>query len=397
MHAYQGIALRTAYLLAGNVADAEEAAQDAFVKAYRALWRFRAGSPFKPWLLRIVANEARNRRRSAGRRATLVLRAAQEPSGEAAPSPEAALLGAERRDELVAAFRTACPIATARRSLAGICSTSRRRRRPRRSVFAPGRSSRGSRGRSSACVQSWDGGGGMIERELRALAALLDGPAERDLAPAVRARLRGRPNRRAWVVAAFAAALSRSLRRSPFAGAVGDPSPLPSSGGDDRARRRAAAGEAADDARPWDPNRSCRGRAHGPLPAADVGPSRPQPAEVTWDGGLLWYRYGRVRLLVSQGIGAVRGGLVRKVYEPGTPITRRHGRRRAGVLHLRRAAPRLPRAERPVPGRARPARGGRSAVAARAAAGPDRGPVHGRRGAADRAQFPRVVVGLGEI
>src|SRR5215218_3647441 len=92
---YQGIALRTAYLLAGNAADAEEAAQDAFVKAYRALWRFRTGAPFKPWLLRIVANEARNRRRSAGRRAALALRATREPSGrgeEAAPSssqPEA--------------------------------------------------------------------------------------------------------------------------------------------------------------------------------------------------------------------------------------------------------------------------------------------------------------------
>jgi RNA polymerase sigma factor (sigma-70 family) len=102
--AYQGIALRTAYLLAGNAADAEEAAQDAFVKAYRALWRFRPGSPFKPWLLRIVANEARNRRRSAGRRAGLALRATREPSGEAAPSPEAVLLAAERREELTAAL-----------------------------------------------------------------------------------------------------------------------------------------------------------------------------------------------------------------------------------------------------------------------------------------------------
>jgi RNA polymerase sigma-70 factor (ECF subfamily) len=104
VRAYQGIAFRTAYLIAGNATDAEEAAQDAFVKAYHALWRFRAGSPFKPWLLRIVANEARNRRRSAGRRAGLVLRAAREPSGEAAPSPEAALLGAERREELIAAL-----------------------------------------------------------------------------------------------------------------------------------------------------------------------------------------------------------------------------------------------------------------------------------------------------
>jgi RNA polymerase sigma-70 factor (ECF subfamily) len=105
VHAYQGIALRTAYLIAGNAADAEEAAQDGFVKAHRALWRFRTGSPFKPWLLQIVANEARNRRRSAGRRTALALRAAGEAaSGDAAPSPEAALLGAERREELIAAL-----------------------------------------------------------------------------------------------------------------------------------------------------------------------------------------------------------------------------------------------------------------------------------------------------
>ena len=105
VHAYQGIALRTAYLIAGNAADAEEAAQDGFLKAHRALWRFRPGSPFKPWLLRIVANEARNRRRSAGRRAALALQAAGEAaSGDAAPSPEATLLGAERREELLAAL-----------------------------------------------------------------------------------------------------------------------------------------------------------------------------------------------------------------------------------------------------------------------------------------------------
>src|SRR5439155_12668358 len=89
--AYQGIAFRTAYLIAGNAADAEEAAQDAFVKAFRALGRFRSGAPFRPWLLQIVANEARNRRRSAGRRGRLELRAAAGASpGDAAPSPEEA-------------------------------------------------------------------------------------------------------------------------------------------------------------------------------------------------------------------------------------------------------------------------------------------------------------------
>jgi RNA polymerase sigma factor (sigma-70 family) len=102
---YQGIAFRTAYLLAGSAADAEEAAQDGFVKAYRALGRFRTGAPFRPWLLKIVANEARNRRRASGRREQLALRAAAgAASGDAAPSPEAALLSAERRHQLLAAL-----------------------------------------------------------------------------------------------------------------------------------------------------------------------------------------------------------------------------------------------------------------------------------------------------
>jgi RNA polymerase sigma-70 factor (ECF subfamily) len=88
-----------------NAADAEDAAQEAFVKAYRALGRFRRGAPFRPWLLQIVVNEARNRRRSAGRRAALELRlAAEGPSGGAAPSPEASSATAERRRELLAAL-----------------------------------------------------------------------------------------------------------------------------------------------------------------------------------------------------------------------------------------------------------------------------------------------------
>ena len=101
---HQTLAFRTAYLLTGSAADAEDAVQDAFVKAYKALGRFRQGAPFRPWLLAIVANEARNRRRSAGRREQLTLRAAEDPlSGGAVPSPEAALLDVEQREELLAA------------------------------------------------------------------------------------------------------------------------------------------------------------------------------------------------------------------------------------------------------------------------------------------------------
>jgi RNA polymerase sigma-70 factor, ECF subfamily len=102
---HEHIAFRTAYAIVGSAADAEEVTQEAFVKAYNALPRFRTGSPFRPWLLRIVANEARNRRRTLGRRAHLLSRAAGEAaSGDPARSPEAELVAAERRDELFAAL-----------------------------------------------------------------------------------------------------------------------------------------------------------------------------------------------------------------------------------------------------------------------------------------------------
>ena len=55
---YQLVAFRTAYVITGSAADAEEAAQDGFVKAYRALGTFRSGAEPRPWLLKIVANEA---------------------------------------------------------------------------------------------------------------------------------------------------------------------------------------------------------------------------------------------------------------------------------------------------------------------------------------------------
>jgi RNA polymerase sigma factor (sigma-70 family) len=101
---YQDAAVRTASLFAPD-GDAEDAVQEAFVKAYAALGRFRLDSPFRPWLLRIVANEARNRRRSAGRRATLALRAAEDRRpGDAAPSPESAVLDRESQAALLAAI-----------------------------------------------------------------------------------------------------------------------------------------------------------------------------------------------------------------------------------------------------------------------------------------------------
>ena len=106
---YQDIAVRVAHVV-GGAADANDVAQEAFVKAWRALDRFRDGEPFRPWLLRIVANEARNTRRAAGRRAGLTLRVAADaddrPSAGAAPSAEAAVLRREQQRAVIAAVES---------------------------------------------------------------------------------------------------------------------------------------------------------------------------------------------------------------------------------------------------------------------------------------------------
>jgi RNA polymerase sigma-70 factor (ECF subfamily) len=84
--------------------DGDDATQEAFVKSWSSLSRYRGEAPFRSWLLRIVANESRNRARSAGRRTHHELRLAEDrTSGEAALSPEAAVLAGERRAFLLGA------------------------------------------------------------------------------------------------------------------------------------------------------------------------------------------------------------------------------------------------------------------------------------------------------
>ena len=55
---YQRAVYRVAYALTRNDSDADDLAQETFVRAYRALGRFRAGEPLYPWLSRIVTNLA---------------------------------------------------------------------------------------------------------------------------------------------------------------------------------------------------------------------------------------------------------------------------------------------------------------------------------------------------
>lgn len=94
--------MRVATLTAGPGL-APDAVQEAFVKAWRALPRFRPGAPFRPWLLAIVANEARNAARAAGRREALALRNLPV-SAELDEAPEMLVMVAEQRVQLLRAL-----------------------------------------------------------------------------------------------------------------------------------------------------------------------------------------------------------------------------------------------------------------------------------------------------
>lgn len=109
VEAYEEVAFRTAYLITGDADEARDAAQEAFVKAHRALDRFRDGAPLRPWLLRIVANGASNRRRSARRRLGLQLRADAAAAGQTEPSAETTVMRNESRAVLLEAVNALRP------------------------------------------------------------------------------------------------------------------------------------------------------------------------------------------------------------------------------------------------------------------------------------------------
>ena len=75
---HQEAVFRLAYLLLGDPDDAEDVAQESFLRAWRSLRTFDSRRPLRPWLLSISANLARNRRRSAGRYLAALVRAFRE-------------------------------------------------------------------------------------------------------------------------------------------------------------------------------------------------------------------------------------------------------------------------------------------------------------------------------
>lgn len=75
MQMHQEPVFRLAYLLLGDPDDADDTAQESFLRAWKYLKRFDTTRPLRPWLLSITANLARNHRRSAGRYLAALMRA----------------------------------------------------------------------------------------------------------------------------------------------------------------------------------------------------------------------------------------------------------------------------------------------------------------------------------
>lgn len=114
---------RTARSILKDDAEAEDAVQEAYLLAYRAMGGFRGDAKLSTWLVRIVVNESIGRMRKRGRQAEVIeLNGNSGPDGDAAETsmhetppeqPERAALRAEMRrlleikiDRLPDAFRT---------------------------------------------------------------------------------------------------------------------------------------------------------------------------------------------------------------------------------------------------------------------------------------------------
>src|SRR2546425_311443 len=87
---YSEVAYGLALRMLGSPSDAEEVAQDGFLRAWRALPRFRGDSSFSTWLHRIVI------RRALDRAATLSARRARETGLDSAATAEASASGGGR-------------------------------------------------------------------------------------------------------------------------------------------------------------------------------------------------------------------------------------------------------------------------------------------------------------
>ena len=110
--AHQRRAYAAAYALVGNRDDAIDLAQDAFVRAYRAMGRFDTKMPFYPWLHRIVRNTCLNHLKRRNRRGETSLDALMEEGYDAESGgldPVESAEAGDLRDRIRAAMAALTP------------------------------------------------------------------------------------------------------------------------------------------------------------------------------------------------------------------------------------------------------------------------------------------------
>jgi RNA polymerase sigma-70 factor, ECF subfamily len=102
---------RLCYRSAGNAEDAEDWAQECFLRIYGGLRQYDSGLPFLPWLLRVTSNTCINLARERGRRESrLVLDYQEETVGGSGPDPLASTLHGEEARETLNALQELKPL-----------------------------------------------------------------------------------------------------------------------------------------------------------------------------------------------------------------------------------------------------------------------------------------------
>jgi RNA polymerase sigma factor (sigma-70 family) len=107
MERWEAPVKRFIFRLIGNAAEAEDLAQEVFVRVYQKRAGYRPGAKFSTWCFAIAANQAKNRLRWWKRRPALSLEAWTEAGGEAADPAGVPAADEAVRRERIAAVQTA--------------------------------------------------------------------------------------------------------------------------------------------------------------------------------------------------------------------------------------------------------------------------------------------------
>lgn len=109
VQAYQRQVFGLAYRLLNDRAEAEDIAQEAFLRSYRSLGTFQSGQPFGPWIYRIATNIALDRLRKRKHEALHPGDEREREIADSTPGPEEETIRRDTRGRLSAAVDALAP------------------------------------------------------------------------------------------------------------------------------------------------------------------------------------------------------------------------------------------------------------------------------------------------